>query len=583
MNDSNHHSILASATVNSSPADLDSIVAAVKAELATPSGDRSRLITDAGSRLMAMPEDCLDRARIDTLLEVGQLAYFDGRSVEGLAMVKSAARLAARSADPALQRKALTYEAALHGDLGDTPTALESSAGAIALAREIGAVGSEATLWGNLGALLSETGDWRGGLRASERALELDPEAGSALVNAAEACLELGNIVKGLRYAQKCIASSAVGTSLQQLAIRADAEAICGRIRLEVDDLQRATEHAAAARHFQQLSRSERSLPAVLALEGMCKALGGDRRGGMRLLQEARDLRAADAGIDHGQRRALRWMARLHRMLGDDASARAVLNEQTEMMLDAAMEHFRTASSFPGSTSAPAAVGRAGDLAPGDVYERFATIAVSLEEGSGEHGFRVSALAALLATDYGCDEAETEAARRGGAFHDLGKLCVPPAVLVKEDALDEFEVSAFREHPLHGATLLQDSGASALVLDAVRHHHERWDGQGFPFRLAGESIPITARIVGICEAFDEMIHSTARKREPWTVRRALEELLRQRGKRFDPRLVDLLIERVRRLQREFGGIDEALSGAADRSTLVVARRRLREMLDKPAA
>ena len=100
--------------------------------------------------------------------------------------------------------------------------------------------------------------------------------------------------------------------------------------------------------------------------------------------------------------------------------------------------------------------------------------------------------------------------------------------------------------------------------------------------LPGDSIPITARIVGICEAFDEMIHSTARKREPWTVRRALEELLRQRGKRFDPRLVDLLIERVRRLQREFGGVDEALSGTADRSTLVLARRRLREMLDSPA-
>jgi tetratricopeptide (TPR) repeat protein len=117
-------------------------------------------------------------------------------------MVKAAAGLAARSGNVALQRKALTYEAALHGDLGDAPTAIESAAGAIIQARDLGETSSEAALWGNLGAMLSQLGDWRGGLRASERALELNPTSGSALVNAAEACLELGNVVKWLRYAR---------------------------------------------------------------------------------------------------------------------------------------------------------------------------------------------------------------------------------------------------------------------------------------------------------------------------------------------------------------------------------------------
>ena len=154
------------------------------------------------------------------LLEIGQLAYFEGRSVEGLSLVKAAARLAARAGDVALQRKALTYEAALHGDLGDVPTSIESTAGALIQAQDLGEVSGEAALWCNLGgATLSQIGDWRGALRACERALELDPTSGSALVNAAEACLELGNVVKGLRYARKCIESAKTRDKLAQLAV----------------------------------------------------------------------------------------------------------------------------------------------------------------------------------------------------------------------------------------------------------------------------------------------------------------------------------------------------------------------------
>ena len=323
----------------------------------------------------------------------------------------------------------------------------------------------------------------------------------------------------------------------------------------------------------------------MLALEGMCAALNGDRIGGLRLLRKAQDMRTPDRGIDHHQRQALRWTARLYRMLGDDAAARALLNEQAEMMTEATLDHLRTAASLSGSSAFPLVSELA--IGPysksGSVYERFAAVAVSLEESTGEHGYRVGDLAAMLAGDYGCDELEVAAAAQAGRLHDIGKLCVPPSVLVKEDPFDEFETAIFREHPMHGATLLASAALPEAVVDGVRHHHERWDGGGFPFRLAGEAIPVTARIVGVADAFDAMIHSSARKRGPWSVRRALEELLRQRGKRFDPRLVDLLIERVRRLQREFGGLDEALSGTADRSTLVLARRRLRDMLDMPLA
>ena len=112
-------------------------------------------------------------------------------------------------------------------------------------------------------------------------------------------------------------------------------------------------------------------------------------------------------------------------------------------------------------------------------------MAVSLEESTGEHGYRVGDLAAMLAGDYGCDELEVAAAAQAGRLHDIGKLCVPPSVLVKEDALDEFETAIFREHPMHGATLLANAALPEAVVDGVRHHHERWDGQRLSFPPRG--------------------------------------------------------------------------------------------------
>ncbi|HQR21613.1 MAG TPA: HD domain-containing protein [Burkholderiaceae bacterium] len=566
-----------------SPSQLGAIVAAIRAELRGPSSDRARVIAEVSSRLLAMPDDCLDHDRIDSLLETGQLCYFDGKTVEGLALVKAAADLAARAGNVPLQRKSLTYESAFHGDLGDVPTALESAAGAILISRRLNDTAAEATFWTNLGDLLLRIGDWRGALRTSERALELSADSVSALINAAEACLELGQIPKGLRYAQRCIGTSSQEVSLQRLTARSEGEVLVGRLLLEVDDVQRAAQHAAAARRAFEQSSSARAEPPVLALEGMCQAMSGHLREGLRQLRRAQALRTGDPGVDQGERRALRWLASVYRKLGDDAAARQVVAEQVEAMQESTRQHLLVAARLaPSSAFALVPELRTtAALERGSVLQRFASVAVSLEESSGEHGLRVRELAAGLALDYGCDDGEIEDVQRAAELHDIGKLVVPPSVLSKEDPLDAFEMSVFREHPLHGAALLAEAGIGERVVDGVRLHHESWDGNGYPFRLAGSSIPAVARIVGICEAFDEMIHSTARKREPWSVRRALEELLRQRGKRFDPRLVDLLIERVRRLQREFGGIDDALTAAADRSTLVIARRRLRELLEAP--
>jgi HD-GYP domain-containing protein (c-di-GMP phosphodiesterase class II) len=297
-------------------------------------------------------------------------------------------------------------------------------------------------------------------------------------------------------------------------------------------------------------------------------------------------MQTPDVAIGQERRRADRWLLSLYRKLGDDAAARAALADEADTLHAAMAERLRLATRLGGSSGIEVLAGGegGGTFEPGSVLERFAANAAALEEGSGAHCLRTAILVRGLAEDYGCEPQESSDAEAAAGVHDMGKACVMPAILLKEGRHDEFEIEAFREHAMRGAALLEADGTLTRgAIEAVRHHHERWDGGGFPFGLAGTAIPLGARLVGICEAFDEMIHSTAHKREPMSVRRALEELLRQRGRRFDPQLVDLLIERVRRLQRDEGGLDEAVEAEADRSTYVLARRQMQTMLNEAPA
>lgn len=126
-----------------------------------------------------------------------------------------------------------------------------------------------------------------------------------------------------------------------------------------------------------------------------------------------------------------------------------------------------------------------------------------------------------------------------GAFlHDIGKLAIDEALLNKPEALTAQEYALIKCHPVFGADILTSYVQLPDVALLAYHHHERWDGEGYPDRLAGEAIPLGARIIAIADAFDAMTshRSYQRKRSP---REALEELARCAGTQFDPMLVQL--------------------------------------------
>jgi len=160
--------------------------------------------------------------------------------------------------------------------------------------------------------------------------------------------------------------------------------------------------------------------------------------------------------------------------------------------------------------------------------------AVEVKDGyTGAHIRRVHALGLLLARSIALDDAEDPQMSYGFLLHDVGKLSVPDAVLTKRAPLTDAEWQLMRRHPEEGVRILQAVPFLDRALEVVLCHHERWDGTGYPHGLAGEQIPIWARIFAVADAIDAMT-SDRPYHSGRTLQPAIDEVLAQAGRQFDP-------------------------------------------------
>ncbi len=157
------------------------------------------------------------------------------------------------------------------------------------------------------------------------------------------------------------------------------------------------------------------------------------------------------------------------------------------------------------------------------------------------HSERVSLLAAKLARAAGLGAEEIERVRICGLVHDVGKIGVPESVLRKPEKLTEAEFALVREHPMAGQRILSGIPQLAPMLPGVLHHHERWDGKGYPDGLAGMAIPLAARLIALADAFDAMSASRA-YREALDRPHVLAEIRRHAGTQFDPDLANRFVK-----------------------------------------
>jgi putative two-component system response regulator len=169
---------------------------------------------------------------------------------------------------------------------------------------------------------------------------------------------------------------------------------------------------------------------------------------------------------------------------------------------------------------------------------------------TGSHTSRLVRLFDALCTAAGIDQREADVDRNGAILHDIGKISVPDNILRKSGNLTPEEWAVMRTHPVVGAEMVARIAGLEKAATLVRHHHERWDGSGYPDGLAGEDIPLGARILAIADAYDAMT-SARPYRPPMSHAAARAELRRWAAKRFDPRLVELFLDNVR--------VDEAMN------------------------
>jgi len=164
-----------------------------------------------------------------------------------------------------------------------------------------------------------------------------------------------------------------------------------------------------------------------------------------------------------------------------------------------------------------------------------------------QHAERVGELSARIASEMGLPEDEVTLLRDAAPLHDLGMVVVPDRILLKSGQLDEDERKIMMTHAANGARIL--TGSDLPVIELARQiahtHHERWDGTGYPRGLEGEEIPLVGRIVAVADAFEAITHDRP-FREAESAEGAMAELRRERGRQFDPRVVDAALEVVER-------------------------------------
>ena len=156
------------------------------------------------------------------------------------------------------------------------------------------------------------------------------------------------------------------------------------------------------------------------------------------------------------------------------------------------------------------------------------------------HSDRVSEYSHLIGKHLNLSEDDLKKLKLGGLFHDIGKIGVPDSILLKTDKLTDDEYSEIKNHPAIGSHILSNATMFKEIIPIVKHHHERFDGHGYPSKLVGEDIPYLARIAAVADTFDAMTSKRA-YRDPLPLDVVKAEIEKNRGTQFDPQIADVFL------------------------------------------
>ena len=180
-----------------------------------------------------------------------------------------------------------------------------------------------------------------------------------------------------------------------------------------------------------------------------------------------------------------------------------------------------------------------------DLVQRLGRAAEYKDTDTGEHIVRMSQYSKVLALGIGMSENQAELLHQAAPMHDVGKIGIPDAILLKPGKLSEQEFEHMKEHALIGAKILANSSSPLLQLahTLAIEHHEKWDGTGYPYGLKGDEISIEGRIIAVADVFDALTSKRPYK-DAWSVEKAVAHMKDQAGSHFDPAIIDLLVNKL---------------------------------------
>ena len=195
----------------------------------------------------------------------------------------------------------------------------------------------------------------------------------------------------------------------------------------------------------------------------------------------------------------------------------------------------------------------------GVILEALWRIMATRDLATAEHAIRVQRLAVAVAQEVGLDDGLIAAVNAAAPLHDIGKLAIPDSLLHRPGPLSREEYEIVQQHAGIGAEILSGIEGGALLAEIVRHHHENWDGSGYPDKLRGQAIPMGARVLAVVDCYDALT-SERPYRQSLEHTRALSMIVEARGSMYEPEIVDAFVRVIQRSTTADAGLPRDFSG-----------------------
>lgn len=492
--------------------------------------------------------------------------YFYSQGLLGacLEAARQHSELAEDIRSPADVRLSYNLRAIVHADLGDIAAALPLYQKALEISRELGDELAECIVLNNIGGTFNQSGLHEEAIPCFRRVAKTARSvngidlAKMALSNLSQSHYFLEDFDEGLKAIQACTAGQQDSTDAEECLRQTIRQFMFVQIALELGHDRLAAERLVACKNLAARAGSLRATVLADVASGRYSVRAGMVDEGLAILRSAlvrsremdscyrMALNATVKALDETQQLsdALEHMVALmdHTRKRKSACLNALLSLGTDSLIFA--EHLPEKAKgskleYQLATLRARTAELDSETSRRDLLERLAVTADLTEDNSGEHGYRVGRMSSLIGRALGFPTEWCESVELAARLHDIGKLAVPERIRGSSQALRSGERQFMRAHAVIGAEMLGDSDIPQMCLaqEIARHHHEWWDGSGYPDGLARDKIPMSARIVAVADVFDALTHGRPYA-ETWTIDRALSEIGARKGTQFEPRLVD---------------------------------------------